>query len=295
MKWNKYKAGRKPIASVSTANTSNRRKTLIFMRYATWLITILLAILGIIEWVGKVNDTIFVFVFLGLIWVVAPCIILWLVGFVMSWSQKDKAWKWLRWGCVATILLLASTCYSPGHRDIADYMAKTYEKHSADMKELVDYTYQACDSNCILRLEWENSRLSSVAYKDALSYEIIQTPGLTPEELATIRKLVRRCNCIGIEIDKSQQTSTILYATNVYNRHSSTILFQRRGFGLYSFILFDEAQLDTVTSTWGIPIRYNDSTFFLFEGGAVGPQDWDAAYRQEKEQKFRNLKKSKRN
>lgn len=295
MKWSRYRTEQeskyRTEQESTVSDTVAREETHIFMRNATCVISILLVLYCILEWLGGVDDMLFFFVFVMFIWLIVPCAILWLTGFVMSWFQKDRTWRWLRWGCMATILLVASTCYSPHNRDMADYMAKTYEKHSADMMELIDYTNRACDANCLLRLEWEKGNLasSSFVYTERQNNvggeaEIMRVAGITPEELATIRKMVRRCNCIGIEIDKCLENG----AVDGCDRNAR-VLFQRRALCMYSFMLYDKAQLDTVRSRC-VPIRYNDSTFFLFEGGAIGPQDWEADYRQKKELKFSNRK-----
>lgn len=293
MKWSQYRAEHKYNNPDSQTSDKTKNGWLIFLLYATWVITILLDLYSLLEWCEAIDDFVFFLVLIMFIWIIIPCVIIWIVGFVMSWFQKEKAWKGLRWAGIAAILLLVSTCYSPNGRDIADYMAKTYEQHEADMKELIRYTSDACDSNCHLRLEWEHGTLgsSSSAYKATCSHtargksEIMQMAGITREEFETIRKLVKRCNCIGIEIDKRIEADEI-DEYGRYNRVAHTINFQRRGMGLYSFMLYDKAQLEEVTSTFGRPIRYNDSTFFLFEGGAIGPQDWDDDYRKEKEHQF---------
>lgn len=271
-----------------------------FMLYTSWVVTILMVINAIVEWCG-INGELFLASILFLYWLMIPLVVLWIAGFVMSWFQKHKYWKRLRWAWIGSVLILAATSHGPKNRDIVEYMAETYEEHSAELKELIIYTDEACDSACYLRLEWEGRTLASCSYAyrpNDLSQKgggrgkeaILQETGITHEELENIRKMAKKCNCIGIEIDKRVKR-VAEEEMGCYSDVVHLINFQRRGMGMYSFQLFDEGIDSTQANEIADDthtIRYNDSTYFLFEGGAIGTNSWDSDYKQEKELQFKN-------
>lgn len=89
MKWSRYRTEQeskyRTEQESTVSDTIAREETHIFMRNATCVISILLVLYCILEWLGGVDDMLFFFVFVMFIWLIVPCAILWLTGFVMSW------------------------------------------------------------------------------------------------------------------------------------------------------------------------------------------------------------------
>lgn len=255
-----------------------------------WVATLLCIAFCICSWTFE-SDLWFFAVLLFAGWAVLPIVLVGFVAFVMSWWQKHRMWKRLRLlGCLAIVALVVSS-FSPHDRDIANFMASNYQKHSQEMEDLISYTEAACDSSCFLILEWEHGRLSSSTYACRDSYTtneaLFSETGITPQELEVIHRKVKQCRCIGIILDKRQRYSEFPWSDCPH----ANLMFQRRGFALYSYTLFtpcpDTASLRELADDQQ-RLRYNDSVYFLFEGGAIGSQCWDNDYLEKKEQQFRN-------
>lgn len=178
---------------------------------------------------------------------------------------------------IATFLLFIACSLIPNPKSSCnpDIMAKHYEEHKAEMRELCDYMQSVLDDSTAIQLEFEGNKQGIFRVKsadsDSFSWEVdsdskrdslMQVVGLTEEEYVNIRKKLKTMGCIGVEASRNYPESTEIW-------------FRRIGMWMYSFVLYKrpmnkEEKENALNDDMLIP--YNDSTLFHYGGGAIGLQ-----------------------
>lgn len=96
--------------------------------------------------------------------------------------------------------------------------------------------------------------------KKEVADSIARSIGLDRQSLNRIRDLIESTDCIGY--------------SNMRNT-TRTFDFRRSGFGMYSFVLFDQPIPDSLLTSYNDSCSYNLHTrqvVFEYGGGAIGPQ-----------------------
>ena len=187
-------------------------------------------------------------------------------------------WHKMMFACgIATFLLFIACSLIPNPKSSCnpDIMAKHYEEHKAEMRELCDYMQSVLDDSTAIQLEFEGNKQGIFRVKsadsDSFSWEVdsdskrdslMQVVGLTEEEYVNIRKKLKTMGCIGVEASRNYPESTEIW-------------FRRIGLGKYDFVLYNrpmtkEEKENALNDDTLIP--YNDSTLFQYGGGAIGLQ-----------------------
>ena len=202
---------------------------------------------------------------------------LFIIAFIKSCRFKT-VWHKVMFVCgIATFLLFIACSLIPNPKSSCnpDIMAKHYEEHKAEMRELCDYMQSVLDDSTAIQLEFEGNKQGIFRVKsadsDSFSWEVdsdskrdslMQVVGLTEEEYVNIRKKLKTMGCIGVEASRNYP-------------ESMEIWFRRIGMGMYSFVLYKrpmtkEEKENALNDDTLIP--YNDSTLFQYGGGAIGLQ-----------------------
>ena len=209
------------------------------------------------------------------------------VGFVFSWKNKTTRWKVLRWtdilGLAFVVFVFVVRCCLPQEMEILNGMARNYDKHQNEMADLLNYTRNACDTPCYIQLEWEHNKLSRFHIQvegqkgsdnwnvsDMKRDSLMASIGLTKEEFETIRKKMKDCHCIWLEIHDSQ---------NYYEQSYCSLGYKRVVMFAYSYHIFDVPPSDSFQKELAEAcqlIRYNERVFFEFAGGAIGRDTFNA-------------------
>ena len=216
-------------------------------------------------------------------WLIIPMAI-WLIV-IMIQSLRMRNWMqkvFFVWGC-AILLVMVAYYISPtrfGTHCSPDIMAKHYDKHANEIKELMTYTNQSLDQGAQIRLEFSHNKptIFHVCGKEDEQWSnnwdskafnkkdsLMQVVGLDKEEFNHIRELLDKTSCISIEAHTTQADYT-------------TIGFIREGMGMYSFIIFNRPMTAEVKQEYmddPMFIPYNDSVVFEYGGGVWGPQSFD--------------------
>ena len=202
---------------------------------------------------------------------------LFIIAFIKSCRFKT-VWHKVMFVCgIATFLLFIACSLIPNPKSSCnpDIMAKHYEEHKAEMRELCDYMQSVLDDSTAIQLEFEGNKQGIFRVKsadsDSFSWgvdsdskrdSLMQVVGLTEEEYVNIRKKLKTMGCIGVEASRNYP-------------ESMEIWFRRIGMGMYSFVLYKrpmnkEEKENALNDDMLIP--YNDSTLFHYGGGAIGLQ-----------------------
>ena len=202
---------------------------------------------------------------------------LFIIAFIKSCRFKT-VWHKVMFVCgIATFLLFIACSLIPNPKSSCnpDIMAKHYEEHKAEMRELCDYMQSVLDDSTAIQLEFEGNKQGIFRVKsadsDSFSWEVdsdskrdslMQVVGLTEEEYVSIRKKLKTMRCIGVEASRNYPESTEIW-------------FRRIGLGKYDFVLYNrpmtkEEKENALNDDTLIP--YNDSTLFQYGGGAIGLQ-----------------------
>ena len=205
--------------------------------------------------------------------------ILFFIAFIKSCRFKT-VWHKVMFACgIATFLLFIACSLIPNPKSSCnpDIMAKHYEEHKAEMRELCDYMQSVLDDSTAVVLEFESNRLdmfhvvaagenrySNYWNEEARSKRdsLMQVVGLTNEEYVNIRKKLKNMGCIGVKASRNYPESTEIW-------------FRRIGLGRYDFVLYNrpmtkEEKENALNDDTLIP--YDDSTLFQYGGGAIGLQ-----------------------
>ena len=160
----------------------------------------------------------------------------------------------------------------------AALMEKHYKIHHADMYDLVKYVRSSLDDSCSITLQYRNDEIRKFTIvkknerKDCACIEnkqelekILQTAGLSMQELAAIQEKMKKAEIIGIEIDKNPRSG--------WMDGKSILQYRWYGVNIYQFALYDqpltEAERDEVLKLHQF-ILYNDSVVFESFGGYPG-------------------------
>ena len=203
--------------------------------------------------------------------------ILFFIAFIKS-CRFETVWHKVMFVCgIATFLLFIACSLIPNPKSSCnpDIMAKHYEEHKAEMRELCDYMQSVLDDSTAIQLEFEGNKQGIFRVKsadsDSFSWEVdsdskrdslMQVVGLTEKEYVNIREKLKTMGCIGVEASRNYP-------------ESMEIWFRRIGMGMYSFVLYNrpmnkEEKENALNDDTLIP--YNDSTLFHYGGGAIGLQ-----------------------
>ncbi len=205
--------------------------------------------------------------------------ILFFIAFVKSCYFKT-IWHKVMFGFGIATFLLFVVCWlipNPKTSCNPDIMAKHYEEHKAEMRELCNYMQSVIDDSTAIQLEFEGNKQGIFRVKsadsDSFSWgvdsdskrdSLMQVVGLTEKEYVNIRKKLKNMGCIGVEASRVHPESTEIW-------------FRQIGMGGYDFVLYNrpmtkEEKENALNSYTLIP--YDDSTLFQYGGGAIGLQEF---------------------
>ena len=191
--------------------------------------------------------------------------------------------KGMRWWQKLTPFVLVAICFmvSCGWLTPADTswhgtkaMARNYERHRADLDSLVSYTRRAADGASYVSLEYNTldrwaKRKVQWMHVDSTSWwssdlddsiclgSQMLRAGLTPQEMDTIHRLLRRAD--GYSITVTDSTAEVGY--------------RFAGFGAFSYRLFDRPLGENqMVDAWGDDTQalYSDRVIFCHGSGAIG-------------------------
>jgi hypothetical protein len=160
----------------------------------------------------------------------------------------------------------------------AAIMEKHYKNHHDDMYDLVRYVRSSLDDSCSIVLQYRDNevqtftiannseRKTCTGIKDQQELEkILQTVGLSIQELAMIQEKMHKAGIIGIDIEKN--------SISRWMTAKSELQFRWFGNNIYQFALYDhpmtETEKDDVLRLHQF-ILYNDSVVFESYGGYPG-------------------------
>ena len=210
---------------------------------------------------------------------------LFIIAFIKS-CRFETVWHKVMFVCgIATFLLFIACSLIPNPKSSCnpDIMAKHYEEHKAEMRELCDYMQSVLDDSTAIQLEFEGNKQGIFRVKsadsDSFSWgvdsdskrdSLMQVVGLTEEEYVNIRKKLKTMGCIGVEASRLHPESTEIW-------------FRQIGMGGYDFVLYNrpmtkEEKENALNSYTLIP--YDDSTLFQYGGGAIGKQEFTTEERE---------------
>lgn len=124
--------------------------------------------------------------------------------------------------------------------------------------DLLEIDIKDTTSNNSSRISYSSSDIGKNNYKKINS--ILNKLAWTKETLKIIENKLYKANCIGIS-----------------NGEPTEIDFKRHGFGMYSFIVFDNPIPDSLKTKYNNGYTYilvNDYLALEFSGGAIGPQSF---------------------
>lgn len=180
---------------------------------------------------------------------------------------------------VAAVLLYI---YVIPKTDPLEQLEEDYELHHEDLQALKTYANSTLDEGCSLRLEIKRSKVIMFAYADSSTTQLewldddrtpgMEAIGLTQNELDSLVSLLRKADCIGLNIYQSE-----LY--DIWHSRPS-------GMDLYSYALLneplDEAGWKKCDNYCTIP--YCDTVLFCYGGPAFGsstiPRESAARFRE---------------
>lgn len=167
--------------------------------------------------------------------------------------------------CLVGVSCLKPLCIFPTP---LDSMAANYETHHRDLQELKKYASIVLDDKCALRLEIHRNKIDMFACADSTQnvfewhdkeyHQYMPSIGLTMNELDSLVLLLKKANCIGL---------------NINGHYVEDIWYSRPSFlDLYSYGLLDEpmdeqqwASFDKYSS-----IPYCDTVVFWYGAPAFG-------------------------
>ena len=148
-------------------------------------------------------------------------------------------------------------------------MAKHYEIHHKDISELRHYASIVLNDSCSLRLEIDQRGITMFASASKEEKHLIWSDdyeqklpsiGLTTNELDSIVFLLKKADCIGIDV----------YSSNVIQ----AVWYRRPNFfGLYSYVIFEEPISDNKWNNYlddYSAVPYCDTVVFRYGGAAFG-------------------------
>ncbi len=150
------------------------------------------------------------------------------------------------------VIILASR---PAFNCDAEIMEKHYEKNANEMRRIIHETRESLPDSSRLRIEFKDGALKT------------DTKLLTDIQLKELENRLEKVGCIGI------------YINNTDNSGYAELSFRRIGMGLYTFGLYDHSlskgRQDSINNG-GMDnfIVFNDSTVFIYGGGAFGSQSF---------------------
>ena len=212
--------------------------------------------------------------------VTLPLFIIYVVSFIRSIPPSSiykKAVLSLHVLNVALWVLFYLFLPKPDPCDAA-LMEKHYMNHHDDMYDLVKYVRSALDDSCSITLQYRNDEVKEFTIKnksedrDCACIEnkqeletILNTVGLSMQELSVIQEKMHKAGIIGVEIDKNPKFG--------WMDDKSILLYRWYGVNKYQFALYDhpmtETEKDDVLRLHQF-ILYNDSVVFESYGGYPG-------------------------
>ena len=209
--------------------------------------------------------------------VTLPLFVIYVVSFIRSIPPSSiykKAILSLHVLNVALWILFYLFLPKPDPCDAA-LMENHYKNYHDDMYDLVRYVRSSLDDSCSIVLQYRDNevqtftiannseRKTCTGIKDQQELEkILQTVGLSIQELAMIQEKMLKAGIIGVEIDKNPKSQ--------WGTGKSILLFRWYGVNRYQFALYDhpmtKTERDEVLRLHQF-ILYNDSVVFESYGG----------------------------
>lgn len=160
-----------------------------------------------------------------------------------------------------------------GGMTTARYMEDNYDQNRLQFSNLTNYIENTMCEDCRLSAEWKKGSLEmlevgTVETGNERRYSpssdtrdsLLGSIGLDNTQLETLYKLVRKCDCTGIEV----------------LRDGVRLGYRKVGYGEYFYFLpFDLPYTAQADMMYDI-VPYNDSVFFEYAGGDEGPQEFPA-------------------
>lgn len=217
-----------------------------------------------------------------ILWIqIIPAVLIWLVfALVQSWKIGGVHRKviFCAFGFEILAIIMYFLIIVPAFTCDPDKMVKHYEKNKVGMEDLITYTASALNDGQQMYLEFEHGKVSIFNTStlrhwnvdDIQKSEIMNELGLNDEEFYSIKNQLNSIHCISID---------------THFPNYCDIGYKRVAMGLFSYRLYlspmSDKEKTRVLSDWHF-IPYNDTTLFMFEGGAVGPD----TFNQEKRDDF---------
>ena len=180
----------------------------------------------------------------GIFWVSLPAIVLAIYITIKSWRCSNMFQKIIvGWSIFNILFLIVYANYrQPQQLCSPSTMVEHYEKHAADLDNLVQYTANALDDSASMFLDfnlgWKpdlkvSAKNDSVDHVyssfDAAKVEmdsIMKIVGLTSEEFQNICSLIKKYGCCGIKMGKSHLEDEVM------------VVFRYIGFSTNAFLLY---------------------------------------------------------
>ena len=157
-------------------------------------------------------------------------------------------------------------------------MENHYKKHHDDMYDLVRYVRSSLDDSCSIVLQYRDDEVQKFTIANNIERktctdikdqqeleEILQTAGLSMQELAVIQEKMHKAGIIGIDIEKNPISR--------WMTAKSELQFRWFGSNIYQYALYDcpltEKERDEVLRLHQF-ILYNDSVVFEAYGDYFG-------------------------
>lgn len=203
-----------------------------------------------------------IIVSLTLPFLTVPFIVFWIYSLVVSLKNIESLRQrtvyfqilfYLQILDMILAVLVVALALRPAFNCDADIMERHYEKNAYEMRRVIKETRQMLPDSASLSIEFKDKVLKN------------ETNLLSEIQLKELEKRLDEVGCIGIYVDNTDDSG---YAE---------LKFRRIGLGLYTFGLYDcpmsEGKQDSINKD-GSVIVFNDSTIFIYGGGAFGSQSF---------------------
>ena len=264
-----------------------RLKSLLRYSYRVLEVLLLLSITTVIvsmgltshddaEMIGTLSNIIIAFV---LFWFITiPIFIIVIVSFLRCLIPPTSIYKWVVLSLhILNVVLFYNLLPKPEPCDAA-LMEKHFKIHREDMYDLVKYVRSSLDDSCSITLLYRNDEVQKftignrredrdcASIENKLEFEtILQTAGLSMQELTEIQEKMQKAGIIGVEIGKNPDSG--------YMACKSILQYRWHGINIYQFALYDrpvtEQEKHDALSMHQY-ILYNDSVVFESYGGYPG-------------------------
>lgn len=158
----------------------------------------------------------------------------------------------------------------------AALMEKHYKNHHADMYDLVNYVRSSLDDSCSIKLEYRDDKVRRFEIRNKRVDEtctdiknqqeletVLNTAGLSMQELNMIKEKMHKAGIIGIDIGKHRNPVSLVKRSR---KDSKSILqFRWHGGNIYQYALYDQPVTEGIIRdvlSSNQYVLYNDSVVF---------------------------------